>query len=155
MCLCSILTHSTHMNPHTCTAYLAFYAYSPLLKFQIFTHTHTHTHTHTRTHTHTCVHTHTHTYTHTRMHTHSRTHTHSHTIHSGIELSDEGRYVLMTVSRGAEPRNKLYYYDLSKLDGGKIQGIPQAVLCLHQLHRLMSGVRFVLTSCIKNSLKLR
>ena len=30
--------------------------------------------------------------------------------------------MLMTVSRGAEPRNKFYYCDLTKLDGGKIQG---------------------------------
>ena len=30
--------------------------------------------------------------------------------------------MLMTVSRGAEPRNKFYYCDLTKLNGGKIQG---------------------------------
>ena len=45
------------------------------------------------------------------------------TIHSGCEVSDEGRYMLMTVSRGAEPRNKFYYCDLTKLDGGKIEGM--------------------------------
>ena len=29
----------------------------------------------------------------------------------------------MYISRGAEPRNKLYYCDLSLLEGGKIAGI--------------------------------
>ena len=29
----------------------------------------------------------------------------------------------MYISRGAEPRNKLYYCDLSSLEGGKITGI--------------------------------
>lgn len=54
-------------------------------------------------------------------HPHTLTLPHT-TTHSGCEVSDEGRYMLMTVSRGAEPRNKFYYCDLTKLDGGKIQG---------------------------------
>ena len=40
---------------------------------------------------------------------------------SYAEVSDEGRYVIVYVSRGAEPRNKLYYCDLKKLDY-KIEG---------------------------------
>ena len=37
-------------------------------------------------------------------------------IYSGCELSDEGRYVTLYIFRGAEPRNKLYYCDLEKLN---------------------------------------
>ena len=40
---------------------------------------------------------------------------------SYAEVSDEGRYVVLYVTRGAEPRNKLYYCDLEKLDY-KIEG---------------------------------
>ena len=37
-------------------------------------------------------------------------------IYSGCELSDKGRYLILYIFRGAEPRNKLYYCDLEKLD---------------------------------------
>ena len=37
-------------------------------------------------------------------------------IYSGCELSDEGRYLILYIFRGAEPRNKLYYCDLEKLN---------------------------------------
>ena len=42
--------------------------------------------------------------------------------YSGCEISDHGRYLIMYISKGAEPRNKLYYCDLSLLEGGKITG---------------------------------
>lgn len=37
-------------------------------------------------------------------------------------MSDCGRYVLLYISKGAEPRNKLYYCDLEKFEGKKITG---------------------------------
>ena len=37
-------------------------------------------------------------------------------------MSDYGRYLILYISRGAEPRNKLYYCDLTALEGGKIGG---------------------------------
>ena len=40
---------------------------------------------------------------------------------SSCELSDEGRYVIMYIFRGAEPKNKLYYCDLEAI-GYKIEG---------------------------------
>ena len=40
---------------------------------------------------------------------------------SSCELSDEGRYVIMYIFRGAEPKNKLYYCDLEAV-GYKIEG---------------------------------
>ena len=40
---------------------------------------------------------------------------------SSCELSDEGRYVILYVVRGAEPKNKLYYCDLGAIDY-KIEG---------------------------------
>ena len=40
---------------------------------------------------------------------------------SSCELSDEGRYLIMYVVRGAEPKNKLYYCDLETV-GYKIEG---------------------------------
>ena len=43
-------------------------------------------------------------------------------IHSSCELSDEGRYLIIYISRGAEPRNKLLYSDLHQLEGGQISG---------------------------------
>ncbi|XP_064382801.1 prolyl endopeptidase-like [Halichondria panicea] len=39
-----------------------------------------------------------------------------------VEVSDCGRYVILYVSRGAEPRNKLYYSDLEQLPGQQITG---------------------------------
>jgi prolyl oligopeptidase len=41
---------------------------------------------------------------------------------SSCELSDEGRYLVIYISRGAEPRNKLLYSDLNQLEGGKVSG---------------------------------
>ena len=38
-------------------------------------------------------------------------------------MSDYGQYLIMYISRGAEPRNKLYYCDLTSLEGGKISGM--------------------------------
>lgn len=42
--------------------------------------------------------------------------------YSGVEVSDCGRYVLLYISKGAEPRNKLYYCDLDKFEGRRITG---------------------------------
>ena len=41
--------------------------------------------------------------------------------YSSCELSDEGRYVIMYVSQGAEPKNKLFYCDLDTINH-KIEG---------------------------------
>ena len=41
---------------------------------------------------------------------------------SGVEVSDCGRYILLYISKGAEPRNKLYYCDMEKLEGSRITG---------------------------------
>ena len=41
---------------------------------------------------------------------------------SSTEVGDKGRFLMLYISRGAEPRQKIYYCDLSKLDGGNIQG---------------------------------
>ena len=41
---------------------------------------------------------------------------------SSCELGDEGRYLVIYISRGAEPRNKLLYSDLRQLEGGRISG---------------------------------
>ena len=46
---------------------------------------------------------------------------------SSCELSDEGRYLIIYISRGAEPRNKLLYSDLSLLEGGKMSGPLEVV----------------------------
>ena len=40
--------------------------------------------------------------------------------YSSCELSDEGRYLVIYISRGAEPRNKLLYSDLRQLEGGMV-----------------------------------
>lgn len=53
---------------------------------------------------------------------------------SGIEVSDCGRYVLLYISKGAEPRNKLLYCDLEKLEGRRITGEwCYCVVCVLQL----------------------
>ena len=41
---------------------------------------------------------------------------------SGAEVSDDGRYVLISVRNGCDPVNKLYYVDLDTL-GYEIKGI--------------------------------
>ena len=43
---------------------------------------------------------------------------------SGIEISDCGRYVILYISKGAEPRSKIYYCDLEKI-GGEVKGMIQ------------------------------
>jgi hypothetical protein len=43
-------------------------------------------------------------------------------------VSDCGRYVVLYISKGAEPRNKIYYCDLEKFEGRKITGEPVADL---------------------------
>ena len=40
---------------------------------------------------------------------------------SGIEVSDCGRYVVLYITKGAEPRAKIYYCDLKEV-GSEIQG---------------------------------
>ena len=47
--------------------------------------------------------------------------------------------MLIYVSRGAEPRNKLYYCDLHLLPEGKIQG---------EYHCLFQLVRYLLLKCM-------
>ena len=42
--------------------------------------------------------------------------------YSGCEISDEGRYLLLYVFRGAEPKNKLFYFDLEQAQY-KIEGL--------------------------------
>ena len=39
-----------------------------------------------------------------------------------MEVSDCGRYILLYISKGAEPRNMLYYCDMDKLEGGRVTG---------------------------------
>ena len=41
---------------------------------------------------------------------------------SGAELSDDGRYVLITIHDGCDPVNKLFYVDLEKVNY-EIKGI--------------------------------
>lgn len=41
---------------------------------------------------------------------------------SGVEVSDCGRYILLYITKGAEPRSKFYYGDLEELEGRKITG---------------------------------
>ena len=40
----------------------------------------------------------------------------------GTEVSDCGNYVILYVSRGAEPKNLLYFYDLRNLPNKEITG---------------------------------
>ncbi|XP_076808880.1 prolyl endopeptidase-like isoform X1 [Clavelina lepadiformis] len=42
---------------------------------------------------------------------------------SGAQLSDDGNYVLLSISEGCDPVNRLWYVDLRTLDGG-ISSIP-------------------------------
>ncbi|CAN8240150.1 unnamed protein product [Cochlearia groenlandica] len=36
----------------------------------------------------------------------------------GAEVTDDGKYLVMSIGEGCDPVNKLYYYDLSSLSGG-------------------------------------
>ena len=38
-------------------------------------------------------------------------------------MSDCGRYIILYISKGAEPRNKLYYCDLENMEGRNITGV--------------------------------
>lgn len=42
---------------------------------------------------------------------------------SGAEVSDDGRYVLLSVSEGCDPVNRLWYVDLQAI-GGKVEKGP-------------------------------
>ncbi len=57
-------------------------------------------------------------------------------VSSSVEVSDCGRYVVLYVSRGAEPRNKLYYSDLDELPGRQISGLS-LYLNWHCIHTCM------------------
>ena len=60
----------------------------------------------------------------------------------------------MYISRGAEPRNKLYYCDLTSLEGGEIKGVlstgrgacacglsPLSALIIYRVYCLQGGGR--------------
>ncbi len=57
---------------------------------------------------------------------------------SSVEVSDCGRYVILYVSRGAEPRNKLYYADLKQLPGQQITGQPRGIAALYTVQAATS-----------------
>ena len=66
---------------------------------------------------------------------------------SSCELSDEGRYLVIYISRGAEPRNKLLYSDLNQLEGGKVSG-PLPITKLVDNFDADWDVSFVVTAFI-------
>lgn len=46
-----------------------------------------------------------------------------HTFLSGAEVSDDGKFVLLGVSEGCDPVNRLWYIDLESI-GGKVTAGP-------------------------------
>lgn len=49
---------------------------------------------------------------------------------SAVDVSDNGRYVLLYISKGAEPRNKLFYCDLDKMEERNISGVCVPCVCV-------------------------
>ncbi|CAB1351216.1 unnamed protein product [Coregonus sp. 'balchen'] len=59
--------------------------------------------------------------------------------HSGVTVSDDGRYAVLDITEGCEPVNQLWYCDLQKLPNG----ITGSVACVNQRHLLVNYVHDV------------
>lgn len=67
-------------------------------------------------------------------------------VYSGSEVSDCGRYIILSIRQGCDPVNKLYYVDITSLKEG-IKGVLFLFFC-HFITVTEINLSFVCHNCL-------